>query len=61
MDEDDIIPPAELASMLMRMFEFAPIAMAITTSDTQTSSYAKVNDAYLRLTDGDVEYRAAGR
>jgi len=50
MDEDDIIPPAVLASMLMRMFEFAPIAMAITTSDTRTSSYAKVNDAYLRLT-----------
>lgn len=50
MEEDDIIPPAVLASMLMRMFEFAPIAMAITTSDTKTSSYAKVNDAYLRLT-----------
>ncbi|KQS79524.1 diguanylate cyclase [Rhizobium sp. Leaf384] len=32
------------------MFEFAPIAMAITTSDTRTSSYLKVNDAYLRLT-----------
>ena len=34
----------------MRMFEFAPIAMAISTSDTETSSYLKVNDAYLRLT-----------
>lgn len=32
------------------MFEFAPIAMAISTSDTETSSYLKVNDAYLRLT-----------
>lgn len=50
MEEDDIIPPDVLASMLMRMFELAPIAMAITTSDTKTSSYAKVNDAYLRLT-----------
>ncbi len=45
-----MIPPDVLASMLMRMFELAPIAMAITTSDTRTSSYAKVNDAYLRLT-----------
>ncbi len=50
MEDVDIIPPDVLASMLMRMFEFAPIAMSITTSDAQTSSYAKVNDAYLRLT-----------
>lgn len=50
MDEPDTIPPEVLASMLMRMFEFAPMAMAITTSDAATSSYAKVNDAYLRLT-----------
>lgn len=50
MDEEEMIPPDVLASMLMRMFELAPIAMAITTSDTRTSSYAKVNDAYLRLT-----------
>ena len=50
MEDEDILPPAVLASMLMRMFEFAPIAMSITTSDTKTSSYAKVNDAYLRLT-----------
>jgi diguanylate cyclase (GGDEF)-like protein/PAS domain S-box-containing protein len=50
MDDEDILPPEVLASMLMRMFEFAPIAMAITTSDTRTSSYAKVNDAYLKLT-----------
>ncbi|MBP1859492.1 GGDEF domain-containing protein [Rhizobium herbae] len=50
MEDEDILPPAVLASMLMRMFEFAPIAMAITTSDAKTSSYAKVNDAYLRLT-----------
>jgi diguanylate cyclase (GGDEF)-like protein/PAS domain S-box-containing protein len=41
---------ALLVSMLMRMFEFAPIAMSITTSDTKTSSYLKVNEAYLRLT-----------
>jgi len=50
MDDIDIIPSEVLASMLMRMFEFAPVAMAITTSDMKTSSYAKVNDAYLRLT-----------
>jgi diguanylate cyclase (GGDEF)-like protein/PAS domain S-box-containing protein len=50
MDETDLIPPQILASMLMRMFEFAPIAMAITTSDAATSSYVKVNDAYLKLT-----------
>ena len=50
MDDEDTLPPEVLASMLMRMFEFAPIAMAITTSDTKTSSYAKVNDAYLKLT-----------
>ena len=46
----DTLPPDVLASMLMRMFEFAPIAMSITTSDAETSSYVKVNDAYLRLT-----------
>jgi diguanylate cyclase (GGDEF)-like protein/PAS domain S-box-containing protein len=40
---------AELTSMLVRLFEFAPIAMSITTSDTRTSSYVKVNDAYLQL------------
>jgi diguanylate cyclase (GGDEF)-like protein len=50
MDETDLIPPQILASMLMRMFEFAPIAMSITTSDAATSSYVKVNDAYLKLT-----------
>ncbi|WP_165915166.1 EAL domain-containing protein [Rhizobium sp. PP-F2F-G48] len=44
------IPETLFVSMLMRMFEFAPIAMSITTSDTKTSSYLKVNDAYLRLT-----------
>lgn len=50
MEETDALAPDVLASMLVRMFEFAPIAFAITTSDTKTSSYAKVNDAYLRLT-----------
>jgi diguanylate cyclase (GGDEF)-like protein/PAS domain S-box-containing protein len=49
-DPEDALPTELLVSMLMRMFEFAPIAMSITTSDTQTSSYVKVNDAYLRLT-----------
>ncbi|KKC41094.1 hypothetical protein WH87_01565 [Devosia epidermidihirudinis] len=32
------------------MFEFAPVAMAITTSSLNASRYVKVNDAYLRLT-----------
>ena len=50
MEDKEIIEPSVLASMLMRLFEFAPMAMAITTSDTKTSSYAKVNDAYLKLT-----------
>lgn len=50
MADEEILPPDVLTSILMRMFEFAPIAMAISTSDTETSSYLKVNDAYLRLT-----------
>jgi diguanylate cyclase (GGDEF)-like protein/PAS domain S-box-containing protein len=50
MDDEGILPAEVLAEMLMRMFEFAPIAMSITTSDASTSSYVKVNDAYLRLT-----------
>jgi len=50
MEDSDTLAPDMLAAMLVRMFEFAPIAFAITTSDTKTSSYAKVNDAYLRLT-----------
>ena len=49
-ESEDTLPAELLVSMLVRMFEFAPIAMSITTSDTQTSSYVKVNDAYLRLT-----------
>lgn len=48
--EGEILPEKHLIAMLLRMFEFAPIAMSITTSDTRTSSYVKVNDAYLRLT-----------
>lgn len=49
-DPQDALSTELLVSMLVRMFEFAPIAMSITTSDTQTSSYVKVNEAYLRLT-----------
>ena len=45
----DSLPAEHLVAMLIRMFECAPIAMSITTSDTKTSSYVKVNDAYLRL------------
>lgn len=48
--KEDVLPTELLVSMLMRMFESAPIAMSITTSDTKTSSYVKVNEAYLRLT-----------
>lgn len=48
--DDQVLPENHLIAMLLRMFEFAPIAMSITTSDTRTSSYVKVNDAYLRLT-----------
>jgi len=44
------LPARHLEAMLMRMFEFAPIAMAITTSESKSSSYVKVNNAYLRLT-----------
>lgn len=47
---DDQISKETLAAMLLRMFEFAPVAMAITTSSLDNSSYVKVNDAYLRLT-----------
>ena len=49
-NQHDVLPTELLVSMLMRMFESAPIAMSITTSDTRTSSYVKVNEAYLRLT-----------
>ncbi len=48
--DDQVLEENHLIAMLLRMFEFAPIAMSITTSDTRTSSYVKVNDAYLRLT-----------
>lgn len=50
MTDDDPISPEVLSGMLMRMFEFAPVAMAITTSSASASSYVKVNDTYLRLT-----------
>ncbi|WP_162241355.1 EAL domain-containing protein [Rhizobium sp. Leaf341] len=44
------LPTEHLVSMLMRMFELSPIAMSITTSGARTSTYVKVNEAYLRLT-----------
>lgn len=50
MTNEEILAADVLTSILRRMFEFAPIAMAISTSDTDTSSYLKVNDAYLHLT-----------
>ena len=50
MANEEILAADVLTSILRRMFEFAPIAMAISTSDTDTSSYLKVNDAYLHLT-----------
>lgn len=50
MPDDDPISPQVLSGLLMRMFEFAPMAMAITTSDVNNSRYVRVNDAYLKLT-----------
>ncbi|WP_051661287.1 GGDEF domain-containing protein [Bosea sp. 117] len=45
----EYIPPDALRSMLLGMFEFSPIPMAITTAGTDTSRYVKVNSAYLKL------------
>jgi diguanylate cyclase (GGDEF)-like protein/PAS domain S-box-containing protein len=50
MINDELITPEILSNMLLRMFEFAPVAMSITTSDAHNSRYVKVNDAYLKLT-----------
>ncbi|NPD14386.1 GGDEF domain-containing protein [Xinfangfangia sp. D13-10-4-6] len=44
------IPKEILSSMLLKMFEFAPIAMSISTSDGNASRYLLVNKAYLDLT-----------
>ena len=49
MKGDDLIPPEVLASMLLRLFAFSPIAICISTAGTEGSRYVKVNDAYLRL------------
>nr|WP_172691009.1 EAL domain-containing protein [Agrobacterium larrymoorei]ASK49454.1 ABC transporter permease [Agrobacterium larrymoorei] len=46
----DGLSRSHYVSMLMRMFEGAPIAMSITTSDTRMSRYVKVNAAYLKMT-----------
>jgi hypothetical protein len=40
MADEEILPPDVLTAILMRMFEFAPIAMAISTSDAETPSSA---------------------
>lgn len=50
MFNDELITSDILSGMLLRMFEFAPVAMSITTSDAHNSRYVKVNDAYLKLT-----------
>ena len=38
-----------LPTMLLRMFEFSPIAIAITSSDGESARYLKVNQAYLDM------------
>lgn len=45
----DIHSPYILTAMLLRMFEFSPIAIAITSSDGEAARYLKVNQAYLDL------------
>ncbi|CUX06919.1 Diguanylate cyclase with PAS/PAC sensor (modular protein) [Agrobacterium fabacearum S56] len=49
-EPQDSLSRSHYVSMLMRMFEGAPIAMSITTSDTKMSRYVKVNAAYLKMT-----------
>lgn len=50
MRRNGAIPEEILSSMLMKMFEFAPVAMSISTSDGEESRYLMVNQAYLDLT-----------
>ncbi len=38
-----------LSAILLEMFEFAPVAISISTTGTESSRYVKVNPAYLRL------------
>lgn len=45
----DMHSPHILPAMLLRMFEFSPIAIAITSSDGEATRYLKVNQAYLDL------------
>ena len=45
----DIHSPYILTAMLLRMFEFSHIAIAITRSDGTGARYLKVNQAYLQL------------
>lgn len=45
----DVNSPYILTAMLVRMFEFSPIAIAITSSDGEAARYLKVNQAYLDL------------
>lgn len=40
-----------LSTILLDMFEFAPVAMSISSVGYETSRYLKVNPAYLRLLD----------
>lgn len=45
----DINSPYILTAMLLRMFEFSPIAIAITRNDGAGARYLKVNHAYQEL------------
>lgn len=49
MEKRGNLDPDVLCSMLLRMFEFSPIAMTITTTGARRARYVKVNSAYLKL------------
>jgi diguanylate cyclase (GGDEF)-like protein/PAS domain S-box-containing protein len=44
-----LINAETLSSILLDMFEFAPVAISISTTGADSSRYVKVNPAYLRL------------
>ena len=39
-----------MSAILLDMFEFAPVAISVSTTGADTSRYVQVNSAYLRLT-----------
>lgn len=60
MQNSEDIPEEVLSSMLLKMFQFSPIAMSVSTSDGEASRYLLVNPAYLELT-GTTWEKIAGR